>query len=376
MNHCYTSNFEIHCILIVWGKVFLNFFVDVSLPSQLSLNNLSSLPSTTVYYIYTTTEGEKLISKHSNFLILNKVFKVQFIINDLLDNEGCNYEKMSLCHKLAIENAAKLKAGLIFLSPDLVYAHNVFKNTLDLINKGKNVILVLNLRLDKKKFLDLYEKSRFENFSIPQNELVKMGLESLHSYTEACFVKQNQIAKWPSHIYKKLDDTCVMAIGFHQHPFFVLPQNYTTNFKGTIDGDYLRYACPSEKLWHVNTNSDQICFFELSGALKQQQVESLSHTKKNKVQIFLILCMWIFRNTNSLQRKISKQIVFLHSSDFITENIQEIKRIKKFHRSLLLATKIFAPIFFIADLIVYLKRVVLKVPFLNLFLRKIVHVLR
>ena len=80
MNHCYTSNFEIHCILIVWGKVFLNFFLDVSLPSQLSLNNLSSLPSTTVYYIYTTTEGEKLISKHSNFLILNKVVRYNSLL--------------------------------------------------------------------------------------------------------------------------------------------------------------------------------------------------------------------------------------------------------------------------------------------------------
>nr|HPO08633.1 hypothetical protein [bacterium] len=59
----------VHLIMAVWGQEYVDLFLNVALPSQLSPANLPAIrhSSELLYKIYTTKEDESRIREHPAF---------------------------------------------------------------------------------------------------------------------------------------------------------------------------------------------------------------------------------------------------------------------------------------------------------------------
>ena len=62
---------EIHIVNLVWGKVFLDLFLKITLPNQLTDKNLIFLSNqinvNVIYKIYTTDKDKKIIEASESY---------------------------------------------------------------------------------------------------------------------------------------------------------------------------------------------------------------------------------------------------------------------------------------------------------------------
>ena len=72
---------QVHLIMAVWGRSYVDLFLDLSLPSQLSAGNLreASQKGNLLYKIYTTKNDIEQITQHPSFKRLSSLVETKII---------------------------------------------------------------------------------------------------------------------------------------------------------------------------------------------------------------------------------------------------------------------------------------------------------
>ncbi len=261
---------------VVWGEHYIDLLVNVVLPSQLAPGNLPVFQGTgheVVYKIYTTTIGAHSIAKSPAYVRLCTIIRAEFVsIDRVADFDRAmspeeKYHAMSECHRMAIEDAAKNKAAIIFVSPDCLQSDGTFSSLLRLSASGKRAVVMPALRVVRETFVpQLLSEFRDADgaIRISSRDLVKLSCAHWHPLTLATFVDASSFNSAASNLYWKVPGQGVLARCFHLSVFMVIPHEAHSSFSQTIDGDYLRSACPAIEDIHVVEDSDEIMCIEMS----------------------------------------------------------------------------------------------------------------
>lgn len=260
-----------HLITAVWGQAYGDLYLNLVLPTQLSPGNLPALASAKgcQYRIYTTRSDAQRMIQHPAIQAVQRIMPVEILLMDHIDTQtSTRYAPMTACHRHAIKTANEQGAAVVFLSPDAIFSDGSFAHMRRWAEQGKRAIMIGSYRLDRDRFAQAV-KEQFAPWPdgcimIPPRPLVGLSLDHLHPFTQGLLWGHRDFNRLVSHTYWLLPGQGILARCFHLHPMLVRPQCPEVMPPTTIDGDYLRHACPDLQSFHVVTDSDDITAVELS----------------------------------------------------------------------------------------------------------------
>lgn len=313
------ARMRFHIIEAVWGREYIDSFLNVSLPNLLTPGNLAAIASKTdcVFKIYTTSKDAEVIVNNHFFKQAGQLMDTEIISMDHLFNTHGHSVPISLllmtqCHKLAVESAAGHDAALIFLSPDAVFTEGALDKVLQAALSGKRVFMTAVLRVCKESFIPRFV-SRFRDdkshFPASPRAILKLAFDSLHPIMNNCFIESDKFTKAPANLFWRVKEEGVLVRGLYLHPLMVYPRNSNATPLGAIDTDYLINACPDYSDYHVVTDSDEMAVVEFSAEEKRYD---LNDTLKFNI---LRYADYIGRWGNKIHHHLLKEKIRYHTHD-------------------------------------------------------------
>jgi len=256
----------IHFLTPVWGKAYVQLYLEVVIPAQLASRNLPSFQneSGTRYVIFTTREDMETIQSSPVFKVLSATVPVAFEFVDI--SFTGNHDRMSNCFRRGISIANAAGSAVVFLTPDIVFADGSFETIKRLADSGHDVVFIPAIRTLKYAVANalrdkFYKDQRIEIFS---RDLMRVALDNLHPLADASWWDEGKTDLIPANLYWRVGNEGILGRCFHLHPVFVRPQRTNVKFFGTVDDDYCCAACPDTSKDYVITDSDELLAVELS----------------------------------------------------------------------------------------------------------------
>lgn len=263
-----------HAITVVWGREYLDFFLERCIPNQLGEGMLEALPSGSRYRVMTRQLHVDELRSHPAILAVEAVIPVDIVAIAALESpettagekpRDTRYERMTACHIQAIADALASNAALIFLAPDIVMSAGTLAAVVAQHRAGHRAVVCTGLRLNKEEFLSAYDASG-AGATVSPRELVRAALPHLHEHARSLFLGSPTFSTFPVAVYWNVGAAGLLARCFHLHPLMIDPVSRRALPKGTVDGDYLARACPDPDSVHVVGDSDEFVLFELTSA--------------------------------------------------------------------------------------------------------------
>ena len=261
---------QVHLIMAVWGRSYVDLFLDLSLPSQLSARNLpeASQKGNLLYKIFTTRNDVEQITQHPAFKRLSSLVETKIIsVEDI--NKNDKFSPLMAFHNQAIQEADAANAALIFLSPDFIIADGTLLKLIELWQAGYRAVMVLTLRLTKEtvkdELLKKYYNDQDHTLQALPRELVRLCLKHIHPI-EKTYFWGSRFSSFPIHAYWPVKDEGLTARCYYLHPLMINPLVKYVLPNITIDADYVDLACSNRSLIHIVQDSDELCCFELTSA--------------------------------------------------------------------------------------------------------------
>ena len=133
----------------VWGAEFIELFLDVCIPNQLSPANLPALPPGSRYRVFTTSADVPRLEASPRLDALRRVLPVDVVDVDMTEADRSakprerwnTHKRMIACHRRAAADAAIEERALIFLAPDFVLAEGTIAGLVRLHSRGARAVL-------------------------------------------------------------------------------------------------------------------------------------------------------------------------------------------------------------------------------------------
>jgi len=320
-----------HFIMPVWGENYTRLFHDVCLPSLLAPGNIPTVSGShrCIFHIYTNTKGRWLLHKKSPaYERLAEQMRVVFhaIPDQPHKNPGLarvqadHFRLQSNCYRDALEYGSG-DSVFIFLCADLVFADGCFRSLLRILEQGARAVMTLGLRLNQETVIPHFKNWLVEDraqLAIPSFELVRLAMLNLHPIAENHFYSNLGGEMHPGDLYWRVKNKGLLAHSFNLHPIAIHPSVKGASFIVAVDGDYPAQAVPDIRDFHVVTDSEEFCLFELSPADKREGIRPRIAGVDDIVQ-------WARIYTNAFQHRFFKVGVRLHTG-VLNGAWSEIKR--------------------------------------------------
>lgn len=279
------SSIDFHVLLPVWGEDYVDLFLTLTLPAQLSDGNipyLRNISGNHRYKIYTSRYDAQRIERSPAYSKLANLIETEInYIDDLLEvynKAGINqHGAMTICHARGVEDANLAGAAVIFLCSDTIIADGGIKRISEVAMWGKRAIMTGGYRVAKSIIPEVIRRYSYPEkhcISIPPRDLVKLSLANIPGQS---FVNRNFTdGGWPSNLYWKVGEEGVIQRGMHLLPIMVNPLNKVSIVDNSIledpatfyghatDGsDYVRQAVPDYDDVYIVEDSDELVIFDV-----------------------------------------------------------------------------------------------------------------
>ena len=301
-----------HAVTHVWGREYLDVFLNVCIPNQLAPGNIPALPEGSRYRILTSSEHVAELQAHPMVHALRNLIPVDLIVIEEIDrrrHSAVGHELMIACHRRAIADILEADAAIIMLSADFVFSQDALAAIVQRHREGYRAVVNTGLRLAKDEFIQRLRESRAPLASLSSRELVKIALPFLHPHTQSMFTDAERFSESPVAVYWRVGGEGLLGRCMHLHPLMVDPMLRLPLLVGTNDGPYVAQSCPDFSRVHVVTDSDELQMFELTRADRE-----VVRTREARVSVLPAVIM--AAKCDALQlRSWQQHPVFLHTAD-------------------------------------------------------------
>ncbi len=203
-----------HAVTHVWGREYLDLFLNLCIPNHLAAGNVPALPSGSRYRILTGSIHVEELDTHPMVHALREVIPVDIVVVDALDRqkEFANfYDLQNECHQQAIADILAAHTALIMLSADIVLSENALVAVVRRHRQGYRAVVETGLRLAKESFLKSLEQSRARLDALSPRELIRMALPHLHPEILSMFADAPAFSERPSQVYWRVGSEGMLA---------------------------------------------------------------------------------------------------------------------------------------------------------------------
>lgn len=256
----------------VWGRRYLELFLDICLPLMLTRGNLGHYAgrSDAVFLIMTTRADCKQLEAHESFQRLRATVRTEILLIDGLVDFSSAHKAMSDAYVLGMNSrfVARSSTYYVFLTPDSFWSDGSFARLRELASQRFEAVMVVGLRTSlqhMEPFLAARIGLSPDNPVILNRELVTQSLRALHPMAKAHdWLSGRFLNAWPSQVYWRLGRDLMFVRAFHMHPLMVLSPKRPVKVGTTIDGDFLTRLGYDAKRYHVVTDSDEMVGIEMT----------------------------------------------------------------------------------------------------------------
>ena len=281
-------------IVVFWGKEHRDSFVDLSLASLLSENNIPLLENNgdNRFLICTTQEDWDALQDEKIFKLLKMYITPELI--DLPESavDLLKMHKMSSGHKLLTERAFQARACMLYTTPDTIFTDGYIQRAQELAKAGKKLVLTPVVRFEQEGVIEDLSRQGYlekgETFCLSKRNAVAIGLRNKHpefttsEWTSPC------MRTFPVYSWWQVPKQDAIVMHTYTHLFVIinyaaLERHDTDTFEDcTIDGDYIHrnFDINDEGIYIVN-DSDDVMVLPLSPknlpfySLKPERAKSL-----------------------------------------------------------------------------------------------------
>jgi tetratricopeptide (TPR) repeat protein len=297
----------------VWGEKHIKLFLEYSLASLLSPNNLPALAAEYDVHIalFTAEADVARFKAHPLYRRAEKYARFHFIRYDdyLLacarssDEQLANPVKfalMSCAHYVALEAGRRLDADILSLGADNVVNDGFLRNASALLKRDPGVLAVPGYRLEAAKILPEVDR-RFRNknqiLHIPSPDFAGLLYDFM---PKACFTNARNFTRFPLFLCWRVDGEGLLVHANHYMPCIIRGRYLKGPVELSIDpldGRFLERNLSDLSKIHVVTNSD-LCLFD---AADNPLVEVLADDK-NPFRVENV-ALWLWCYWDGLRRR-------------------------------------------------------------------------
>jgi hypothetical protein len=259
-----------HAVTHVWGREYLDVFLNVCLPNQLAPGNVPALPPGSRYRILTRSTHVDELSAHPMVSALRAVLPVDIVVVEALDRQlgvARGQDLMIACHQQSVADALAMNAAVLFLSADFVFSSGALAAVVRRHREGFRAVVNTGVRLNKESFLEVLARSGAPLDGLSPRELVRLAQPHLHAHTRSMFADARPFSRFPVAVYWRVGDDGMLARCLHLHPLMVDPMHDVVP-RGSNDGRFVLRACPDASRVHVVADSDELQMYELTPAAR------------------------------------------------------------------------------------------------------------
>lgn len=251
----------------VWGRDYIDEFVNITLPMHLAsgnLGNLSDIESSS-YIINTAAEDANYLKSLPQINALSNIINLEIETENILG--GNKYQALGALQAKMFEKARSEEYEAVFpLYSDVLIAAGTFANCIKRLGDGHLAILSLGPQTVTEQMLpELLEPGRFWEsptaLRVPPRQLVKLVFENLHPFHAPSFWKPTKFTNVPSMIFFEIPGQGVLAHGFHLHPVALKVQDtplFSAPFYGSLDENYIPSLFAGADDVYIAPDSDEL----------------------------------------------------------------------------------------------------------------------
>lgn len=254
-----------HFVLPVWGRKFVDLFLDLSLPNQFQSGNLPAFAGTdALYRIYTSAADLDRIRRSPELRRLERLMPVSLEVVEA--NQGSHkWGTMTECHQRALSAASDDRDAIVFLLPDLLMSRGSLGALRRAADAGKRLVAVFILPVMRDAFLrELAPMGGFalSSESLEPSTMVRAALSTMHPMLGVLFWEREAVAPC-------LPTLCwdtgggLLARTLQPHPLLVRPRDRTVRIERTFDDDYVLATLPASSEMHAFEDSDELTICSL-----------------------------------------------------------------------------------------------------------------
>ena len=257
------SNF--HVVTAVWGEQFCRLFLDVCVPNQLTRGNLEALPAGSRYRVLTAPEDARVFETSPALRQVEQVMPVDIVVLPELSARSKNrFTRMNACHRRALTDARETSSAVIFLCADHLLGEGTLAAVVRRHAAGSRAVVCSGVWVEVEGFLAALGERATRGVSA--REMVAAAIDHLHPSVRALMVEGERTARSPHQVYWEVPGEGVLMRCFDLHPLMVDPLHREVLPQETIDGHYVRHACPVREQVHMVSDSDELLIIEMSRA--------------------------------------------------------------------------------------------------------------
>ncbi len=307
-------------VMVVWGESYVDMFLDIALPTFMSPGNLPALSNLkeSRFLILTTPADRVRIEAAPIFKKLCMVIEPVFVDSPWMGQNIPYHLKAARGHRAAAEIAAQGDGYCVYLCPDCLISDGSFRHLEQMARAGKQAVMTPGLRLIQESvYEELKQTGKLDGdgpLTFSGRELVEFGMRHLHLEVQRYNWEHPQFTVHPHMCtWNVPGDTGLLIRAFHLHPMLVSmrgAKDFPSLEVSTIDGDFLGYSVTDWEQIHVETDSDNLLIFSLTG-----RDERFAALTPNAPNIANIQGMAYSPLVNPLHRLFFTRAIKLHSGE-------------------------------------------------------------
>ena len=265
---------KVRFLTCLWGKEYIDNFVDYSLPTQMGLGNIpdSLITSDSDFFIMSDTQGIEVLNAHPNIEKLKLIMNVTFFdISEIArDNKLTG---VSHCQHEAIIRSKDFDY-IFFIYPDFICGTGVIGHAISKLEEGFEAIAcpvprILMSCLEDPKFKKFFKDSALgRTISIPPRRLVELSFDHYHPTLDGNFIDGEVKNGGLAYLQWKVNPKTWLLHCFHLHPLAIKVKNHLPEFRlkfnVSLDEEFFPNVYPDIDKIYFPTHSDDYAMCSLS----------------------------------------------------------------------------------------------------------------
>jgi hypothetical protein len=319
-------------IIPVWGSVYAEKLVSMTLPALLAPGNLPSLATMFDVEVMLVTEGKLIdyIRQARSFERLTTICDVKFSsLDDLMPCEPGEYGVIltAALFRGFVDLGAKVtETFLLFLNADFIIADGSYRRLAELMREGKRVIHAPSFRVVLEEVwpqLEARVDAESAVLAVKPREMAKLALTHKHLTVKARTVNQRLYHQWcMDQFYWYVDEETLVGYQWPVALVAIKPERVVTEPVLVWDFGYLPEAAPTLEPYFLADSDD---FFMIEPQKRVTGEELMRPGGLSVDAIAKFLSDW----TTHEQRRCGRQLLTIHAGDLpvdIDDVIAESRR--------------------------------------------------
>ena len=309
---------KVRLIIPLWGSVYAEKLVSMTLPALLAPGNLPSLATMFEVEVVLVTEHKLVdyIRRARSFERLSKICEVKFAsLDDLMPCEPGEYGVVLTAALFLgfVDLGAKVtETFLLFLNADFIIADGSYRRLGELMREGKRVIHAPSFRVVLEEVwpqLEARVDAESAVLAVKPREMAKLALTHKHLTVKARTVNQRLYHQWcMDQFYWYVDEETLIGYQWPIALVAIKPERAVTEPVLVWDFGYLPEAAPTLEPYFL-TDSDDFFMIEPQKRVTGEELVRPGGISLDDIAKFL--SDW----TTHEQRRCGRELLTIHAGE-------------------------------------------------------------